>query len=64
MNTDILKMGPTAVSETLSANSPYTPCKTPKPKYQRKLYIALSAGIVLEEALNLSYDRLLMMMIL
>jgi hypothetical protein len=29
-----VKMGPTAVSETSSANSPYTPCKTPKPKYQ------------------------------
>jgi hypothetical protein len=27
---------------------------------RRKLYIALSGGIVLEEALDLSYDRLLM----
>jgi hypothetical protein len=28
------KMGPTAVSETSSTNLPFTPCKTPKPKYQ------------------------------
>jgi hypothetical protein len=30
----LVKMGPTAVSKTLSTNLPYTPCKTPKLKYQ------------------------------
>jgi hypothetical protein len=29
---------------------------------RRKLYIALSGGIVLEEAVDLSYNRLVMMM--
>jgi hypothetical protein len=30
----LVKMGPTAVSETSSTSLPYTPCKTPKPKNQ------------------------------
>ena len=29
-----MKMGPTVVPKTSSTNLTYTPCKTPKPKYQ------------------------------
>ena len=32
--------------------------------WRRKLYIALCGGIILEEALDMSFDRLLMMMIM
>jgi hypothetical protein len=63
MNTDVLvlgfytdswpvKMGPTVVTETSSTNLTYTPCKTPKPKYQFSFYFNIIFPLAAKSSLQ------------
>ena len=52
----LVKMGPTAVSETSSVNSPRTPCKNPKTKKQKNSISLQSVGYRVKYCLKVVFS--------